>query len=155
MPGPLGDTPMPRFSYKLQYAEFEPDQVDDKGIAPASDILLAFDAFDWPSQVQNANRLQRRSPTFSVVDIDSDRHFWVSGCGDGSDPTFVSAYRYQSERRRFLGLSRSKGPITTDTRKLSLAEARRGIEFFLKVDHQGLLEHLGSCPRCLLARHWS
>jgi hypothetical protein len=130
------------FSYNLQYAEFDDDQVDDKGVAPARDILVAFDAFDWRSQVETASRLQKCSPTFSVVDIDSDRLFWVSGCGDANGLTFVNAYTYQGERRRFFGLSRSRGPVSPETRELSLEEARRGIELFLKGDHEGLLRLL-------------
>lgn len=120
---------MTRYSYSLQYAESEVDQVDDKGIATAPDIMAAFDAFDWEGQVRAADQLQKCSPTFSVKEADGKRLFWVSGYG-GSDLKFANDY---SE--------------TSSTRDLSLSEARQAVQLFVEGDHDALLKLLTAPAR--------
>jgi len=112
---------MARHSYSLQYAESDFDEVDDKGIAAPTDILAAFDAFDWPVQARAAEQLQKCAPTFSVREADGKRFLWVSAYGP-PDLKFVNEY---SDSR--------------STRELSLREARRAIELFVEGDHGGLL----------------
>ncbi|MBM4384379.1 MAG: hypothetical protein FJ091_13565 [Deltaproteobacteria bacterium] len=135
---------MPTYSYNLQFAEFDPRQVDDRGVASAREILEAFDAFDWAGQIVAANRLQKVSPTFSVLDIEEDRLFWVSGCGEPDDMFFVNDYSYRGEVRRLFGLLSSRGRISAPTRELSLAEARRAVEIFATGGHESLLRLLSS-----------
>lgn len=112
---------MPGYSYTLQYAQHDVDQVDDKGAASPADILAAFDAFDWPGQARAAAELQKCSPTFSVLEEGGKRFFWVSVCDDAG-LKFVNDYSGGSSGR-----------------ELSLAEARRGVELFLQGDNRGLL----------------
>ena len=138
----LGSSKMPACEFSLQYAEFDHDQVDERGAATANEILSAFDAFDWRQQVETANRLQKCSPTFSVRDRDSDRLLWVSGTGDSQGIMFINAYSYQGEVQRFLGLSRGRGPVVAPTHELSLQEARRAVELFVRGEHEALLKHL-------------
>lgn len=132
---------VPTCSYNLQFAEFEHDQVDDLGIATSHDIVAAFDAFDWPQQVEAANEFQKCSPTFSVHDEDTDRLFWVSGVGEASRFSFLNDYTYGREIR-LLGFLRHKGRISAPTHDLSLEEARRAIELFVDGEHDELLQHL-------------
>jgi hypothetical protein len=139
---PLGSSKMPACEVSLQYAEFDHDQVDERGAATSNEILSAFDAFDWRQQVETANRLQKCSPTFSVRDIDSDRLLWVSGTGDPQGISFINAYTYQGEVRRFLGLFRSRGSVAAPTHELTLQEARRAVELFVRGEHEALLKHL-------------
>ena len=111
---------MARYSYSLQYAESEIDQVDDKGVAAPNDILAAFDAFDWRAQVRAADKLQKCSPTFSVREADGERLFWVSAYGE-PDLKFVNDY--------------SEG---SSGRELSITEARLAVQLFVEGDHDGL-----------------
>ena len=115
---------MARYSYSLQYAESDIDQIDDKGIAPPSDILAAFDAFDWRTQVRTAGRLQKCSPTFSVSEADGKRLLWVSAYGE-PDLKFVNDY--------------SEG---SSGRELSITDARRAIELFVEGNHDALRKML-------------
>jgi hypothetical protein len=133
---------VPRCSYNLQYAESDVDEVDEKGVASAQAILAAFDNFNWGGQVEAANHLKKCSPTFSIRDLDTDRLFWVSGCGSADDLCFMNEYTYQGEVRRLFGLSRVRGPVAAPTRELRLAEARRGVVLFLEGRHEELLELL-------------
>jgi hypothetical protein len=133
---------LPTCSYNLQFAEFDLDQVEGRGVASSADILAGFDTFAWAEQVDAANRLEKCSPTFSVFDVESDRLLWVSAVGEPDGFTFVNAYTFQGEVRGFLGLSRRRGPISAQTHELSLAEARRAIELFILGEHEALLQHL-------------
>jgi hypothetical protein len=117
---------MAQYSYSLQYAESDVDQVDDKGIAAPADILAAFDAFEWPAQVRAASRLQKCSPTFSVLEADGKRVFWVSAYGE-PDLKFVNDYSEASS-----------------IRELSLTEARRAVQLFVEGDHDALIDLLTS-----------
>jgi hypothetical protein len=130
---------MATYSYSVQTAEFDPSRVDERGTANAREILAGFDAFDWPGQVDAANRLQKCSPTFSVKDVDEDRLLWVSGIGDSSGVSFINGYTYIGEIRRMFGLVRSRGPVGAPTRELSLAEARQAVELFTRAEHERLL----------------
>jgi hypothetical protein len=38
----------------LQYGDSEVDEVDDRGLSTPSEILNAFDAFDWSGEVGRA-----------------------------------------------------------------------------------------------------
>ncbi|HEU4431141.1 MAG TPA: hypothetical protein VFT98_20455 [Myxococcota bacterium] len=134
----------PTCSYDLQFAHFDHDQIEDRGVASAAEILEAFDAFDWPGQADAANRLQKVAPTFAVRDLDRDRLFWVSCCGDGGNFFFVNDYSYRGEVRRLL---RGQGWISAPTHELSLSEARRGIQLFVTGEHDALLTLLGAGSR--------
>ena len=112
---------MAQCSYSLQYAESDFDEVDDKGIAAPTEILPAFDTFDWPAQARAAEQIQKCSPTFAVREVDSERFFWVSAYGL-PELKFVNEY---SDSR--------------STRELSMMEARRAIQLFVDGDHNGLL----------------
>ena len=90
---------MPRYSYDLQYADSEGENVIEKGVAPPADILAAFDAFDWAGQVGLANRLQKCAPTFTIHDLDAGRLLWVSAGGEPQAFTFVNEYSYPGEVR--------------------------------------------------------
>jgi hypothetical protein len=133
---------MPTYSYSLQYAESDIDDIDERGVGSATEILGAFDRFDWAAQVASANQLQKCSPTFYVKERETEREFWVSGYGEPEAPTFVNAYTYQGEIRRFFGLSRAKHPVVAPTRELSLEEARRCVRLFVDGDHESLLRVL-------------
>ena len=113
-----------RYSYSLQYAESDIDEVDDKGIAAPTDILAAFDAFDWRAQVRAADQLQKCSPTFSVHEADGKRLFWVSAYGE-PDLKFVNEH--------------SEGGSSSE---LSIAEARQAVQLFVEGDHDALLKLL-------------
>ena len=52
-----------RYSYSLQYAESDFDEVDEKGVAAPAAILAAFDEFNWRAQARAANALQKCAPT--------------------------------------------------------------------------------------------
>ena len=132
------------YAFSLQYAEFDPDQVDERGSASATQILAAFDAFDWPGQVEAANRLQKCSPTFSVPETHRRRVVSRSRTGEPEQISFVNAYTYEGEVRRFLGLFRGAGPVAALTHELSLKEARRAVELFVRGEHEALLQHLAS-----------
>ena len=136
---PLCGEIVPTCSYNLQLAHHAHQESDEKGIAPASEILAAFDAFDWPGQVAEANRIQEISPTFSVRDVDHDRLFWVSGCGSPEEFEFVCDYTYIGTKSKLFGLLKSQGPVGPTTRDLTFEEARRGIEFFVDGRHDDLL----------------
>ena len=112
---------MARYSYNLQYAESDFDEVDDKGIAAPADILAAFDAFDWAAQARAAETIQKCAPTFSVLEVDAKRFLWVSAYGP---PELKFANEYSDSR---------------STRELSLAEARRAVQLFVEGDHNGLI----------------
>ena len=135
---------MATYSYSVQYAEFDPSQVDERGSADAREILAGFDAFDWPGQVDAANRLRKCSPTFSVKNVDEDRLLWVSGIGDSRGVSFINGYTYIGDIRRFFGLARSRGPVEAPTRQLSLAEAREAVAFFPQGEHERLLALLAA-----------
>lgn len=130
---------MSRFSYTLQYAESEPDAVDDRGLASEEAILQAFDAFDWRTQVKTADRIQTCSPTFSVHDHATERRLWVSGISNTAwslpffkkppDLLFVHEYRHADQ-------------AVARPRELELSEARQAIALFVASDHAGLLELL-------------
>ncbi len=130
---------MPTYSYKLEYAN---EHVDDKGVGTPREILAAFDEFDWPGQISEANRLERCSPTLSVEDVDSERLFWVSGCGTPEEFTFVNHYTYPGRIKRLFGLIQYSGIVDAPTHDLSPADARRAIESFLDANHEELLRVL-------------
>jgi hypothetical protein len=113
---------MATYSYSLQYAESDFDEVDEKGIAAPADILTAFDAFDWPGQVRAASRLQKCAPTFSVHEAEGKRFFWVSAYGGETELKFVNDY---SE--------------ANSTRELNIKEARQAVQLFVEGNHRGLL----------------
>ena|ERR1700741_4833210 len=115
---------MAQCSYSVQYAEYDFDQVDEKGTAFLSDIMAAFDAFDWNAQVRAAKQLQKCSPTFSVRDAAGKRVFWVSAYAE-PELKFVNDY--------------SEGGAG---RELSVAEARQAIQLFVEGKHDALLKLL-------------
>lgn len=124
---------MPDCSYDIQYAD---ERVEDRGRATSREILEAFDAFDWSSQVAEANRIQKCSPTFSVRDAESNRLLWVSACETPAGMRFVSSYTYEGEKSLF-GLFERTAQISPKTRELTLDEARRAQELFVAGDHPG------------------
>ena len=127
---------MDQISYSLLTAESEADAVQDKGFASGEAILEAFDAFDWTSQVNTADRLKKCSPTFSVHDLATDRLLWVSGISNNAwslpflkrPPAlvFVHEYRYAEQ-------------TVARPRELVLSEARQAIRHFVAGDHEALL----------------
>ena len=129
---------MATYSYSVQTAESDPSQVDERGSASAREILAAFDDFDWPGQVDAANRLQKCSPTFSVKDVDESRLFWVSGIGDSRAISFINGYTYVADVRRLFGLVRSRRLVGAPTPELSLGEARQAVELFTHAEHERL-----------------
>jgi len=133
---------MTRYSYNLQLADFDHKQVDDRGVTAPRDIVSAFDAFDWPGQIEEANRLQNISPTFSVLDNESDRLLWLSGVGEPSEYYFIIGYSYQGEISSMFGFKRTRGTINAPTKDLSLDDARRAVELFVDGDHDRLYQHV-------------
>lgn len=127
---------MSRYSYTLLTAESEPDALDDRGMASEEAVLQAFDAFDWPTQVKTADRIQKCSPTFSVHDHATERRLWVSGISNTAwslpffkkppDLLFVHEYRHAEQ-------------VVARPRELELSEARQAIALFVADDHAGLL----------------
>lgn len=133
---------MTTYSYSLQYAHFDFDEEDDQGASSSGDILSAYDGFDWPTQVMEAEKaenLQKCAPTFTVKDLDRDRLFWVSAYGIPDEYQFVCYYSYFGEKSILFGLFKKKGQIAPNTRELSPEEARRAVRFFVTDDDSALL----------------
>lgn len=144
---------MSRFAYNVQYGDFDSDQVEDRGAASPPEVLRAFDEFDWPAEVEASNIHQRCSPTFSVLDVDGDRLFWVSACGEPDAFDFVNEYTFPVAvpvaapvgflQRLFGGSPPESRPVVRSP-DLTFKDARVAIELFLSGDHLGLLEFLTS-----------
>ena len=129
---------MPNYTYRLEHADSK--QAEKRGASTASEILSAFDAFDWTGEVAKANDIQERSPTFGVEDAESGREFWVSAYGDPSEFQLVSHYAFPVRKKAWFGLVERDAFSGPNCRQdLSLSEARQALSLFLDSNHEGLV----------------
>jgi hypothetical protein len=135
---------MPSFTYSRQLANFEAGQVEDHGCALPREILDVFDFFEWPTQVDEANRLQQCSPTLSVKNIDADSELGLAAVGDSKDFAFLTFYFYRGIRKSFFGLMKRPAVLSTPEVELPLAAARQLLESFLSGNHDSVLNSLES-----------
>ena len=126
---------MANYTYNLWLGE-----TDDRGAATPSEIVAAFNAFDWAGEVARANEHEEYSPTFTVEDADTGRQLWVSGYNEPSDIVFVSSYAYRVRKKVWFGLFERNGFEGPESRQdLSLKEAAYAIELFVNERHEELV----------------
>jgi len=135
---------MPSFTYSRQLANFEAGRVEDHGCALPREILDVFDRFEWPTQVDEANRLQQCSPTLSVKNIDARSELGLVAIGDSKDFAFLTFYFYRGIRNSFFGLRKRPAVLSAPEVELSLAAARDLLESFLSGNHDSVLNSLES-----------
>lgn len=123
---------MNTFKLYLQYAHHQHHEFDER-MAFGTEVLKAFDEFDWVGEVTRAESLQRVSPTISVET--ADKLIWVSAAGTD----YISEYSYSGVINRFFGLWKTAGRVTIDTQTFSREQAREALEYFVEGRHDELL----------------
>ncbi|MEP7706826.1 hypothetical protein [Paraglaciecola sp. 25GB23A] len=124
----------------FQYAHHAHDESIDKPIANPMDALTAFDNFDWDTQVEDANRLNKCAPTISLVYEKDKKLIWVSAGGDKRSMFFVSECYFPGEVSAWFGFSKKQGTVSLFTQSFSKENARKAIELFIKEDFAALQE---------------
>ncbi|MFL0803855.1 MAG: hypothetical protein K6L81_09055 [Agarilytica sp.] len=122
----------------FQYAHHLHEESVTKSNVNVSDAIAAFDQFEWESEVNKANELQKCSPTLSVIIDGRDEMVWVSGYGEGSDLQFVSESHFPGEVSKWFGLSKSLGTVNLHTQTFDKAQARKAIELMIAKNYEGL-----------------
>lgn len=126
------------FSVSAQYAHQEHSESVHEGKMSSTAVLRFFDNFDWASQVSEASRLNKVSPTLSVEDTTNDRLIWVSGYEDSQKILFVSECTFKVPKTFFFGLINWQGVFRLNTQDFLEEAARNALEFFMKNDETAL-----------------
>ena len=115
----------------FQYAHHSHSESEDKKIESASEALKAFDEFDWASEVEKANELQKCSPTLTLSLNGQENMIWVSACGSKNDLSFISECYFPGEVSGFLGFGRKQGIVNLSTGNFSKSQAREAINLLI------------------------
>lgn len=124
----------------FQYAHHSHNESETKRSVTPDEALEAFDQFDWEGEVEKANKLQKCSPTLSVLVNGTDEMVWVSACGDQCNLEFVSECYFPGEVSKWFGLSRSQGIVNLNTQTFNKSQARKAVELLSLQNYQGLRE---------------
>ena len=103
-----------------------------------NEILSAFDGFDWSGQVEQANQLQKCSPTLSLIFERNKHMIWVSGFGADSPIGFVSECCFPGEVPKFWGFGSKPGTVSLYAQNFSFEQARKALEHFVKKEYEAL-----------------
>lgn len=124
------------YSVSCQYAHHQHEESSDLGVMSAVDALQAFDSFKWAEQVEEANRVERCAPTFSISA--GDRLIWVSAYGEPAAPIFISECSFPGAKRILFGLMKVQGTVNLRADKWTLEQSRRSVERFLSGEEEAL-----------------
>ncbi len=129
---------MVQVKLNFQYAHNSHEESEDKPIKLAEEALIEFDDFDWVGQAKEANKLQKCAPTLSLIITEGKEYIWVSPFENNNRLTFVSECYFPCVVPSWFGLSKKQGTINLSSQSLSLSDARRVIEHFIKKEHDNL-----------------
>lgn len=115
----------------FQYAHHSHDESETKPNVTMSQILNAFDQFDWEGEIMRANELQKCSPTLTVLINGQSEMIWVSGLGETGSIEFVSECYFPGEVSKWFGLSKCQGIVNLHTQSFSKLQAREAIELMV------------------------
>lgn len=124
----------------FQYAHHAHSESEDRAVTSQSEVLAAFDEFDWSGEVTKADTLQKCAPTLSVIFKNNEEFIWVSAYGDSTSPAFMSECHFPGEVSTWFGLSKKQGTVNLSADAFSLQHARKAIEAFLSKNHNILRE---------------
>ncbi len=131
---------MSKFQLSIQYAIFDHDTVDDRGLVDREDVLSVLSSFDWAGEIASANQLQKCSPTISVSTESGVESIWISGYGDPESPKFVSDCGASPVEKPILfGLFRRKIPRAANSAQLSLEQANSAVRALLNGRYDEML----------------
>ncbi len=124
----------------FQYAHHSHEEFESKEAINLEAALEAFDQFDWESEVEKAKKLQKCSPTLSVLVNGTNEMVWVSGCGHQNGIEFVSECYFPGEVSKWFGISKSQGIVNLSAQGFTKSQARKSIELLTLKNYQGLRE---------------
>jgi hypothetical protein len=123
----------------FQYAHHSCDESEDQHGITSDQAIEAFDKFDWLGQSENANELQKCSPTLGVIKDEEQHLIWVSSYIDGDTIKFFSGCKFPGEVSAWFGLSKKEGVVQLhNAGSFSKEAARQAITLFLSEDYAGL-----------------
>jgi hypothetical protein len=97
------------FTYNIQFAGYDFDQIDKKGTIDYEDFLEEFRRFPWIQQLNHRNSISEgASATLTVINVDAGVDYWVSIAGDQNEHGFLIGVVYPKEVERFWGLLKPK-----------------------------------------------
>jgi len=129
-----------RYRLRIQYAHFDHETYDDRGLVSGDDVLKELDAFDWEGQVVAANQLERCSPTIYVETESGVESIWISGYQDPKSPTFVSECAGSLEKRpAFFGLVTKTVCSSAHSQTMSLEGANAAVRALLAGDYDEMI----------------
>jgi len=99
------------YSVTCQYAHHDHSESEDLGNKRALEVLQIFDQFPWSEQVEEANRLEKCSPTLSVDDKANRRLIWVSAYGAAAELVYVSECSFPGMKKALFGLIERTGIV--------------------------------------------
>ncbi len=73
------------FVYNYQLASFKSNLVKSQGECDADSFMDFFRSFDWGSQIEEANKLRRASPSLGLRHNPSDYELGITGVGNHKD----------------------------------------------------------------------
>ncbi|VUD67649.1 hypothetical protein TDB9533_03909 [Thalassocella blandensis] len=123
-----------------QFAHHSHSESETKSSVSSEEVIAAFDNFNWPNEVEKANKLHKCSPTLSILANGPEEMVWVSGYGDANNIEFVSECYFPGQVSKLFGLYKGPGTVNLSTQSFSLAQARKAIELFLYKNYDGLRE---------------
>ena len=98
-----------KFTWNVQLAGYNHDQVDQKGETDSQSFIQEFDTFPWLDQIEKANQYRNKaSPTLSIKDLKTGKVFWISMSGNRTNHGYIIGYIYPKEKKGFLGLGKPK-----------------------------------------------
>ena len=124
----------------FQFAHHSHDESEINPKVGPDEAIAAFDKFDWPSEVEKANEMQKCSPTLSVLVNGLEEMVWVSGCGDVNNIEFVSECCFPGEVSKWFGLSKAQGTVNLSAQSFSKSQARKAVELFVNKNYESLRE---------------
>lgn len=124
------------YSVSCQYAHHQHEESTDLGVMNAVDALRTFDDFKWSEQLEEANHLQKCSPTVSIKA--GERLIWVSVYGAPAAPTFVSECSFPGVKKKLFGLMQVRGTVNLHADELTFEQSRTAVELFLNGDEDAL-----------------
>jgi hypothetical protein len=125
---------------KFQYAHNSHDESETRANVRSEEALQAFDTFDWQGESEKASKIQKCSPTLSVIG-DKGHLIWLSSVAYGDTVQFVSECNFPGEVSSWFGLSKKQGIVNLDADWFSLTQARAALELYLKNNYDQLKSH--------------
>jgi hypothetical protein len=95
---------------------------------------------DWDKQVEDAIKLNKCTPTISLIYEKDKKFIWVSAGADKRSMFFVSQCYFPGEVSAWFGFSKKQGTVRLFTQSFSKENARKAMELFISKDYAALRE---------------